>query len=166
MEQTLFRTRPALAPIVMFGVLALALIVVLVPLGLIFDFWPTPDADFPFIAGFPLLLILTGSLHTARRWQRNPEWVRVSDDGIELANGSAPVFIAWTNVATAQVHRPALTAVLDVVPIDPSQVTSPAPGGLVPALHQLPTGPGFRMQVGHLLPGPGPLRRALSRYHH
>ncbi|MFF5077101.1 hypothetical protein ACFY36_08615 [Actinoplanes sp. NPDC000266] len=164
MEQTLFRTRPALAPIVMFGAFALALTVALVTLGLIFDFWPTPDADFPFVAGLPLLMVLAGSLHTARRWQQNPEWVRVSDAGIELANGTAPVFIAWANVATAEVHRPALTAVLDVIPIDPSQVTSPAPHGTVPALHQLPAGPGFRVQVGHLLPGPAALRRALSQH--
>ncbi|XVV09617.1 hypothetical protein ACQP2X_32835 [Actinoplanes sp. CA-131856] len=164
MEQTLFRTRPALAPVVTFGVFALALAAALVALSLIFDFWPGLDADFLFIAGFPLLTILTGSLLTARRWHQNPEWVRVSDAGIELANGTAPVFIAWTNVATAEVHRPALTTVLDVIPIDPAQVTSPAPHGTVPAWHQLPSGPGFRIQVGHLLPGPGPLRRALSHH--
>ncbi|WP_179855687.1 hypothetical protein [Paractinoplanes atraurantiacus] len=138
--------------------MVLAMALLFVALGLIFDHWPAPDGGLLFFLAIPLL----GAIVNVSRQRRHPEWVRVSDAGIELANGDAPIFIRWTNVASASVRGRPLFATLDIVPADLTQVTSPAPHGTVPALHQLPGGTGFRIQVSHLLPGPRALNRALS----
>ncbi|UQU65603.1 hypothetical protein COUCH_04565 [Couchioplanes caeruleus] len=130
-------------------------------LGLLFGGWPKPDLALL----FPVLGPCFGSmLGVAWRQRRRPVWVRISDAGIELAQGGAPVFVGWANVASVSVHRWGVFAVLDVVPIALHEVTTTAPCGPVPRVRQLPGGMGFRVEVGELFPRPARLLRELSRY--
>jgi hypothetical protein len=160
----LFRTRLWTLPLIMLTIMTLSVAVVWITLGLILDYWPTPDWDDLYFLGMPALATLGGGMRTVSLWRRHPAWVRVSDAGVELAAGGAPIFIAWANVATAAVHRPGLFAVLDIIPVNAAQVTTTGPYATVPPIRRLSDGAGFRVQVGHLLPGPRALRRAFSRY--
>jgi hypothetical protein len=90
--------------------------------------------------------------------------VSVSASGIELAQSGVPIFIAWSNVASAQVRRWGLVAVLEVRPVDPRLVRSLAPGPQVPPVQRLAGGPGFRLEVGNLWPTPRALRAALASH--
>ena len=88
----------------------------------------------------------------------------VSAAGIELAQHGAPIVIEWSNVASAQVRRWGLFAVLEVVPVDLRLVRTLAPGPHVPAMQRLADGPGFRLEVGNFWPTPHALRATLTRH--
>ncbi|MFI7599174.1 hypothetical protein [Actinoplanes sp. NPDC049681] len=157
----LFRVRLWWSALVMFPVMTVSLGLAWFALGLLFGSWPTPDWRLL----FPLVGPSVGSmLGFAWRNRRRPVWVRISNAGIELAQGGVPVFIGWANVASVSVHRWGVFAVLDVVPVALHEVTTSAPGGLVPRVRQLSGGVGFRVEAGELFPRPARLRRELSRF--
>lgn len=123
-------------------------------LSLILGTSSLPDWDLaPFVAG-PALAGMTSAV-VASRWR----WVSVSAAGIELGQRGAPIFIEWSNVASAEVRRWGMFAVLEVRPVDPHLVRSLTPRPQVPPLRRLAGGPGFRLDVGDLWPTPHALRR-------
>lgn len=93
-------------------------------------------------------------------------WVRVSAGGLELAaQGSDPVLLAWTDVASVVVRRTGLRTVMDVTPVDLDTVhpvQGEGPGG--PALRDTPEGVTFTADLTQVWPGPRTLRRELTRW--
>src|SRR5919112_5423997 len=146
-RSVLFRARLWPAALVMFTIMMLSVIVLWMALGLLVGVWPAPGWDLLLVLAVPIVGAFGHSMTTVSLWRRRPVWVRVSDAGVELATGGAPVFIEWANVATASMHRRGVFAVLDVIPITLQRVTTTAPGRTVPRVRRLPDGAGFRVPV-------------------
>ncbi|WP_412750780.1 hypothetical protein [Krasilnikovia sp. M28-CT-15] len=159
----LFRTRRWSTALVVLPILTTAVALVGTAFGALLGAVPAPDWGLLIVLAFPTCCGIVGTL---ARWRHRPVWVRVCDAGIELTQGGVPIFVAWTNVASAVVRHRGLFAVLDVVPVSLQQVTTTAPHGDAPPVQQLPRGAGFRIDVGELFPGPRTLRQVLSEYHH
>jgi hypothetical protein len=89
-------------------------------------------------------------------------WVRVSSGGLELAaQGSDPILLAWSDIATVVVRRAGLRTLLEVTPVDLDRVhpvQDEGPGG--PAMN----GPAFTADLSEVWPGPRALRRELARW--
>jgi hypothetical protein len=92
-------------------------------------------------------------------------WVRVSAGGLELAaQGSDPVLLAWSDIATVVIRRTGMRTVLDVTPVDLDRVhpvQGEGPGW--PAMTETDTGPAFTADLTQVWPGPRVLRRELAR---
>ena len=160
---TRFRSSIPWAIAVMLVPIAIGVTGAVLVLNLIFGTGYVPDWDFVSSIALPALCgaggAVAGSWHAQRR-----RWVSVSAAGIELARHGVPVFIEWSNVASARVRRWGLFAVLEVVPVDLHLVRSLAPGPQVPAVQRLADGPGFRLEAGNLWPTPRALRAALTHH--
>jgi hypothetical protein len=92
-------------------------------------------------------------------------WVRVSAGGLELAaQGSDPVLLAWSDIATVVIRRVGLRTVFDIAPVDLDRVhpvQGEGPGW--PAMTDTDTGTAFTADLTQVWPGPRVLRRELAR---
>jgi hypothetical protein len=92
-------------------------------------------------------------------------WIRVSAGGLELAaQGSDPVLLAWSDVATVVIRRTGMRTVLEVTPVDLDSVhpvQGEGPGW--PTMTDTATGIAFTADLTQVWPGPRALRRELDR---
>jgi hypothetical protein len=92
-------------------------------------------------------------------------WVRISAGGLELAaQGSDPVLLAWSDIATVMIRRTGLHTVLEVTPVDLDRVhpvQGEGPGW--PAMTETESGTSFTADLTQVWPGPRALRRELAR---
>ena len=91
-------------------------------------------------------------------------WVRISAGGLELAaQGSDPVLLAWSDIATVVIRRTGVRTVLEVTPVDLDRVhpvQGEGPGW--PTMTETETGTAFTADLTQIWPGPRVLRRELA----
>jgi hypothetical protein len=162
-DAVLFRSSPArtfalLFVIMMITYLASAPVVSLV-VGDTGDPWWSTALQAVVIGG----LVAGGYAFSARAALTT--WVRVSAGGLELAaQGSDPVLLAWSDIATVVIRRMGVRTVLDITPVDLDRVhpvQGEGPGW--PTMTDTDRGTAFTADLTQVWPGPRALRRELGR---
>jgi hypothetical protein len=162
-DAVLFRSSPPRTFVLLFGILVVAYLAT-TPLvsALVGDsgdpWWST------LLQAVVLGAVIAGAYALSARAALTT-WVRISTGGLELAaQGSDPVLLAWSDIATVVIRRTGLRTVLEVTPVDLDRVhpvQGEGPGW--PTLTETRTGTAFTADLTQVWPGPRALRRELAR---
>jgi len=162
-DAVLFRSSPSRTFSLLFGILVVTY-VASTPLvsALVGD---TGDAWWSTLLQAVVLSAVVAGAYACSARAALTTWVRISAGGLELAaQGSDPVLLAWSDIATVVIRRTGLRTVLEVTPVDLDRVhpvQGEGPGW--PTLTETRTGTAFIADLTQVWPGPRALRRELAR---
>jgi hypothetical protein len=162
-DAVLFRSSPARTFAALFAILMITYLTTVPIVNLILG--DTGESWWSTLAQAVVIGALAAGAYEFSARSALTTWVRVSAGGLELAaQGSDPVLLAWTDIASVVVRRTGLRTVLDVTPVDLDTVhpvQGEGPGW--PALRDTPEGVTFTADLTQVWPGPRALRRELAR---
>ncbi|GAB1644313.1 hypothetical protein [Krasilnikovia sp. MM14-A1259] len=121
-------------------------------------------ADLAQTAGSCGLGVLIVNAAVGRQRGRYWSWFRISDAGIEIGARRAGVFIDWEDILSAQVRRPGLLAVLEIVPRNLYALRVELPSRDLPRIRYSGGQPVLTVDAGYFRPGLDELRAALRRH--
>jgi hypothetical protein len=165
-DAVLFRSSPARTFALMFGVLLITYLATAPLVSLLIGDPGDPWWSTLLQAVVVGALVAGGYAFSARAALTT--WVRISAGGLELAaQGSDPVLLTWSDVATAMIRRSGVRTLLEVTPVDLDSVhpvQDEGPGW--PTMTETRGGTAFVADLTQVWPGPGALRRELARRMH